>query len=66
MDEMPGELSPSPETARAEEAVDAAGRAVMGFMERIRAQVMRNVALAREEAEDIVAEARSMSQSRQQ
>ena len=52
----------SPEAARAEEVVDAAGRKIAGFVERLQVEVMRSVALAREEAEDIVAEARAMSQ----
>lgn len=61
MSEEPA-LTASLDTARAEQAVDAAGRAVADFASQVWSRVMKGVALAREEAEDIVAEARSMNQ----
>jgi len=57
--------SPSPETARAEEVVDAASRVISSFASRVWNEVAKTVALAREEAEDMVAEARSTSRGDQ-
>lgn len=51
--------------ARAEEMVDSMGQAIAGFASRISLEVMRGVALAREEAEDIWAEAQSLAHSQQ-
>jgi len=65
MNEEPTESSRSPETARAEEVVDAAGQLISTFASRLWNQMVKNAALAREEVEDMVAEARSMSRDQQ-
>lgn len=53
------------ELVRAEEMVDSMGRAVAGFASRLGFEIMRGAALAREEAEDIWAEAQAIARSPQ-
>lgn len=54
-----------PEQARAEELLDQAGQTVGQWVARLSAEVVRGVALAREEAEDIVAEAQNIRRGQQ-
>lgn len=61
MAEPSSQAPESPEVARAEELVDRAGHAVGSWASRLGLEMMKTVALAREEAEDIWAEARSVN-----
>lgn len=60
MDEAPDGAPVPVEMARAEELVDQMTQAVGGFVSMIGLQVLKGAARAREEAEDIWAEAQSM------
>jgi len=53
------------ETQRAEEMVDQFTQTVAGYASKIGLQILKGAALAREEAEDIWAEAQSMRRSRE-
>ncbi len=53
------------ETQRAEEMLDRMTQTVGGFASRIGLQILKGAALAREEAEDIWAEAQSRRRSRE-
>jgi cation-transporting ATPase I len=65
VDEAKEIISSSPETARAEEIVDAATAKAGDWISRLSYQLMRGIARAREETEDIWAEAQSMTQTDQ-
>lgn len=56
-------ISTSPETARAEELVDQATARASDMLSKLSYQLMRGIARAREEAEDIWAEAQSTAQT---
>lgn len=60
MDELQNAGSTGPETARAEEMLDQMGQAVGRFVTQAGLRILKGVALAREEAEDILAEAQSL------
>jgi len=66
MNGMSPEHDSQVELARAEEMVDSIGQAIGGFATRVGLEIMKGVALAREEAEDIWAEAESIAHSRPQ
>ncbi len=61
MTELLGGDSSPPELARAEELLDATLRQVSAWSSRIGREILKEVALAREEAEDIWAEAQVAS-----
>lgn len=51
-----------PEMARAEELLDQMGQTVSRFTARVGLEIMKGMALAREEAEDILAEAQALNE----
>jgi hypothetical protein len=60
--ERSGGVTNPPEMARAEELVDQLGETIGGWASQLSLEFLRAVARAREEAEDIWAEARYMAQ----
>jgi hypothetical protein len=61
MDGDSGEERPSPDYTRAEEMVDQMGQVIGVYATRIGRSLLKTFALAREEAEDIWAEAEARS-----
>ena len=61
MDEPADEAKPSPDYTRAEEMVDQMGQAIGVYATRLGHRLLKGIALAREEAEDIWAEAHAKS-----
>jgi hypothetical protein len=61
MDEPQDEGKPSPDYARAEEMVDQMGQAIGVYATKLGHRILKGIALAREEAEDIWAEAQAKS-----
>jgi hypothetical protein len=60
----PLDIAPGgPELARAEELIDRGAQSVATWASRIGREVLKGAARAREEAEDILAEARSLADS---
>ncbi|GAC1333364.1 MAG: hypothetical protein NVS2B16_24660 [Chloroflexota bacterium] len=51
--------------ARAEVIVDSVAQSIAGFASRVGFEIMRGAALAREEAEDILAEAQNIAHTQQ-
>lgn len=60
MDETSDEAGPSPDYTRAEEMVDQMGQAIGIYASRLGRRILKGIALAREEAEDIWAEAEAL------
>ena len=66
MNEAPDEQNGRAEIVRAEKVVDSMGQGIAALASRMGHQLLKGAALAREEAEDIWAEAQSMARGPQQ
>lgn len=62
MDDSTQSSQLQPEMARAEELLDQMGQTIGRFTAQVGLEIMKGVALAREEAEDILAEARALNE----